>query len=228
MNNLVDPVKVLICGDHNVGKTSIARRLGNMKFPNLYSPTSGLNDLEFQAELKHNATIQISVLDVGADVFIQQGSGYIGLLCMDVDGVIIVVDGSSSDVMSDAHNWVELIAKVTNSQTKVCIIVHKADCLSAQTLGELDQMQNWIKRAEIESWALTVGHQDLGDLVLSRGFSMQQKAPADVLRSLVLNILLKRQSNFCKLLPVPFKIEFQKWTTYDYEDLDRHLSSASR
>jgi len=228
MNNLVDPVKILLCGDHNVGKTSIARRLASMKFPHLYSPTSGLNDLEFQAELKHNATIQISVLDVGADVFIQQGSGYIGLLWMDVDGVIIVVDGSKSNVVSEAHNWVEHIAKQTSSHTKVFLVIHKADCLSEQTLGALNQIDNWIKRAEIESWALTVGHQDLGDLVLSRGYSMQQKAPADVLRNLVLNILLKRQSNFCKLLPVPFKIEFQKWTTYDYEDLDRYLSSSNR
>jgi len=227
MNNLVDPVKVLLCGDHSVGKTSIARRLADMKFPDQYAATSGLNDLEFIAELKHSASIRVSLVDIGADLFIQQGACYLDILCADVDGVIIVVDGSRGNAAQEARDWLELLTRQTGPKVNKYIMVHKADVISLHALGPLDRMNDLVRRTGIEGWALTVGHEELGDLVLSRGFPSRQKAPADVLRALVLSILLKRQSNFCKLLPVPFKIEFTKWTTYDYEDLDRYIERTN-
>lgn len=227
MNNLVDPVKVLICGDHNVGKTAIAQRLANMNFPDRYAATSGLNDLEFIAELKHSASIRVSVVDIGADLFIQQGSCYLDILCADVDGVIVVVDGSKGNAAQEARDWLELLTRQTGPKVNKYIMVHKADMINLEASAPLDRMNELVRRKGIEGWALTVGHEELGDLVLSRGFPSRQKAPTDVLCSLVLSILLKRQSNFCKLLPVPFKIEFTKWTTYDYEDLDRYIECTN-
>jgi hypothetical protein len=198
-----------------------------MNFADQYLQTSGVNNLDFQAELKHSATIRVSVLDIGAELFIQNGSNYVNLLFMDADGVLIFVDGNKNDPVREVHAWLELLARQTTVNLNKYIVIHKADTFNTYSIGKLARLDDFVKHAGIEGWAMTVGHQDLGDMVLSRGSAAYQKAPADVLRELVLGILLKRQSNFCKLLPVPFRIEFVKWATYDFEDLDRFVASLS-
>lgn len=226
MINLVDPVKILLCGGYGVGKTSIVGRLADANFNSVYEPTSGINVVEFTANLKHSANIAVTVIDLGADL-VQTGTDteLIPLLATDIDGAIIVVDGQN---LKDVNFWIDMTNKLTKRKICKFLIVHKADMSKSDKTFVPTELNTLVLTAHLEGWALTVGHPDFADFDCTRGNIINQKSPEEVLRELVLTILLKRQSNFCKLLPVPFTIDYSHWSSYYCSaDVRRYIEHSS-
>jgi hypothetical protein len=224
MNNLVDPVKILLCGDCCVGKTSILRRLGNMTFPLEYNKTKGINVADFTSELKYAATIKISLLDLGSCLMnTQPTSGLFSEIFADVDGIIIVTDASKeTSVSKDSMEWISKVLTIAGNTEKIIhkwVIVNKADTLPNNEPFDPHRIQSCLEYFDVDNWSLAVGHSALGDVNVCRGNFVHQTPPEDVLNKLVLSILLKRQSNFCKLIPVPFRVTFETWASLDTSEL---------
>jgi hypothetical protein len=224
MNNLADPVKILLCGGAGVGKTSILRRLADFSFPEHYVQTSGLNVLEMRANLKNSASIKVLVYDLGSDL-IQSGPGadatFLSVLTSDTDGAMVVLNGSNPQSIKEADVWLEFLAKNTNKKISKYLLVHKADMPVETRVVTARTLDIFVAHEEIDGWSLTVGHPALGDCDMSRGSFTNQKPPEDVLSNLVLRILRKRQGNICRLVPVPFRMDFVQWSSYDESELDR-------
>ena len=228
MNNLLDPVKILVCGGCEAGKTSILLRLADMEFPSTYEKTFGINVIECTAFLKHNATIKVTVIDIGANLVRTHGkTSLFSALVMNADGMLVVMNCINSHSISDTEQCIDRISKSMEKVISKHLLVHKADLLHKSGFYSTSAIEAFVAKTDMDDYALTVGHAELGDAVMNRGDFVHQKAPSEVLNKLVLAILLKRQSNFCKLVPVPFRIEFCKWTSYEVDELDEYISSQT-
>lgn len=227
MINLVDPVKILLCGGYGVGKTSLVSRLASKGFAREYQPTAGINVVEFSAKLKHSASIMVTVIDLGADlVLTQTDPELIPSITCDIDGAFIVVDGQKSQYLKDVSYWIDMTINMNKRKIFKYLLVNKADMSESGKTFFPTELDALVQSASLEGWALTVGHPDLGDFDCSRGSIINQKSAEELLQKLVLTILLKRQSNFCKLLPVPFAIEFGRLTSYDYSEVHRYKENS--
>ena len=228
MNNAIDPIKILVCGGYEVGKTSLVRRLAGMQFPRDYTQTTGINHVEFVCVLKNNASVKINLIDVGADlIHSQMDSSFFPVLLMDVDAVLIVFDSTSLQSLKESDEWLDFLSKSTVKPTFKYLLVHKADLPSENRVITALNLDRFVKNMHINGWSFTVGHPDLSDCCVNnnRGALSQQRAPEDILRKLILRVLTSRQSNIYKVLPVPLAVEFKSWATYDYEDLEKYINA---
>jgi len=229
MNNVIDPIKILVCGGYEVGKTSVVRRLSGMQFPRDYSQTTGINHVDLVCVLKNNASVKINLIDVGADLIHSQidNSSFFPVLLMDVDAVIIVFDSTSLQSLKESDEWLDFLSKSIVKPNFKYLLVHKADLPVDKRVITAENLDRFVKNMHIDGWCYSVGHPDLSDCCTNgnRGSLVHQRAPEDILKKLVLKVLTCRQSNIYKILPVPFAVEFKSWITYDYEDLEKYVNA---
>jgi GTP-binding protein EngB required for normal cell division len=225
MNNLVDPVNILMVGSHGVGKTSLLKRLANKSYVSDDAPTTGLEVIDFRADLKHSASIRVSIIDVGASMLQskQSESAFSQLFSTDIDGVCIVADGCKVQTILDVRYWLDLVAKQGVRSAVQHLIVNKADALPSELKFSPRKLSAIVRASPLDDWSWTVGNAEFGDFDVSRGSVEHQRAPEDVLRMMVLAILQKRQGNFCKLLPVPFELKYDNWTSYTVSEIEQFV-----
>jgi hypothetical protein len=225
MNNLVDPVNILVIGSIGVGKTTLLKRLANREYVSDDTPTAGLEVIDFRADLKHSASIRVSVIDVGASLLQSKQSEltFSRLFSTDIDGVCIVADGCKVQTILDVRYWLDLLAKQGVRNVVKHLIVNKADASPFDLQFSPRKLSSIVRASPLDDWSWTVGNAQFGDFDVSRGCVEHQRAPEDILRKMVVTILQKRQGNFCKLLPVPFELTFCKWTSYQASEIERLL-----
>lgn len=225
MNNLVDPIKFIMIGGKGVGKTSILRRLAQEKF-SAAAKTDGLEVAEFVALLNHSASIHITVVDVSSSLLLAHpGSTMSSLFASEVDGVIIVADSENSNSIVEVKRWLDLVARQGATNMLHHLIIHKADVWQQDKHFCPHKLNRIVINSPFDDWSWTVGDPAFGDVDLKRGEYEHQRAPEDTLRKMVLSVLLKRQGNICRLLPVPLKIEFTKWTSHGFDEVDKYFAS---
>mmetsp|Transcript_104169 Transcript_104169/g.204321 ORF Transcript_104169/g.204321 Transcript_104169/m.204321 type:complete len:228 (+) Transcript_104169:88-771(+) len=226
MNNLVDPIKIIIIGGKGVGKTAILRRLAQLQYSAILPKSEGLEVAEFSAQLNYSASINITVIDVSASLVVAHpGSTMSSLFATEVDGVVVVAESESTNSVVEVKRWLDLISRQGATHLVQHLIIHKADIWQRDEHFCPHKLNLIVQNSPFEDWSWTVGDPSFGDVDLRRGEFEHQRAPEDTLRRMVLSILLKRQGNVCKLLPVPLKIEFKKWNSYAFEEVDKYFAN---
>ena len=224
MNNLVDPITLLLIGGCAVGKTTFLRRLAGLEYCQLFQPTSGFNVGEFRVELKHNAHIIINIIDISSELLTKRMESIMPkFFAANLDAIIIVADSGNSQSFLDVNQWLELISRNMKRNIIKHLVVNKADIPISQRKFTPDKLSFLIKNSSLSGWSWTVGNPDFGDIDVSRGSYEHQKPPEDVLYSLILSILSNRQGNFCQLLTVPFKIDFLQLKHYDNNEIETYF-----
>jgi hypothetical protein len=228
MNTVVDPVKILVIGGYGVGKSSIIRRVAELAFESRYVPTTGIDVVVLKAPLKDSASIEVSVIDVGAELLLAHPGSTMSLLCANgVDCIIVVADGGDATSILEVKRWLHLIIQHGGNKAEIRLIISKADIPAAEREFSPSKLSRVIKESIISGWSWTVSNPDFGDIDISRGCVEHQSAPEDIIRSIVHSILVQRAGNLCKLLPVPFRLEFVKYSTYPFQDVDKYFSTSS-
>lgn len=225
MNNVMDPIKILICGGYGVGKTSIVRRLANMQFPVEYNQTTGINTVDFVATFTNNSLIKITLIDIGADLMHTHiDSSFFPVLMMDIDGILIVIDHTNIESLKESDMWLDFLSKNIVKKVNKYLLVHKMDLSKELSVITPNNLDLFIQAMDIDGWSYTVGHSELNDFDISRGHLLYQKPPEDIFKNLILSILYRRQSNIYKIIPIPFIINYKNWISYEYEDLDKYVN----
>lgn len=234
MNNALDPIKIIFCGGHGVGKTSLLKRLAGMPFPYNYDRTTGVNEFNFRVPLISGVEVSVVLVDIGAAVLQNQrhNNAAFTALTMNVDAAVLVVDSVSAQSMKESDLWLDfLTVYVGNHDPKNAVnkylLVHKADLPLERRVITPHSLDEFVRMVRMGGWAYTVAHADLCDIDTARGAVHRQKAPQDVLRQLVTTVLLKRQQNLYKLLPVVMELKFVDWTQYDAADLDKYAQAQN-
>ena len=228
MNNALDPIKILVCGGHAVGKTTILRRLSKMQFPDTYERTLGLNAVNFFVALNNNGVqLKVNIFDIGAGLLDSRhrDSALFTELTTDLDAVLLVVDGTKLESMKESDAWIEFLDVHITRKVVKYLLVHKADLPRSLRVITPKNLDVFVKHSGIDGWSLTVGHPALGDLDINRGSWIRQKPPEDIIKRVVSTVLLRRQSNLFKIIPPDFNLEFSAWKSYGYEDINCFINS---
>lgn len=222
LNNLLDPVKIVMCGGSSVGKTSILRRLAEMRVSDEYEPTTGVNIVNFSIPMRNSNTLKLQLVDIGADlIHCQSDSPFFSTLTSNMDGFILVIDGTSASSMKDSDAWLQFFAEKSVGKVFKYLLVHKADLPQERRILSSNQLDLFVHHAGLIDWALTVGHSQLGDLDFKRGNPGKQKSPEEVIKRMLIVILQQRQSNFHKIFPISFRIDYVSWLALEFEDLEK-------
>lgn len=228
MNSLVDPIKILLIGGYGVGKSSMLRRVAGLPYEAKYIATTGIDVLNLRVPLKEAASIDVSIIDVGAEFLLAHPGSTMSLLCANgMDCIIVVADSGDATSILEVNRWLNLITQHGSSKADIHLVISKADIPGPEREFCPSKLSNVIKESIITGWSWTVSNPDFGDIDVSRGCVEQQKPPEEVIRSIVHTILVQRAGNICKLLPVPFRLEFDKLSCFPFQDVDQYFSSAS-
>ena len=109
--------KIVICGDHGVGKTSLLRRFVENKFDKDYLSTLGANILSKEYVTPKGNIIELLMWDVaGQDVFKKaRAKFYSG-----AEGAVVVYDVTRPISLRNLNNWLEEL-KGTPIKSMICV-----------------------------------------------------------------------------------------------------------
>jgi small GTP-binding protein len=216
-----DPVKIIIVGGCNCGKTTLLKRLTAFAVPftDSYEATRGLNIARLSIQLTNGAVCNISIIDVGGELMERHDTELMNKIVENIEGVFIVVDATNVQSMKDSDNWLDLLSKVNGNINKF-LLVNKSDLPIEQRVVTPQNLDTFMSYTDIVDWSYTVGHCQLVDLDASRGNMSKQKAPEGILRRMLTGVLQRRQSNFYKLLTPPMNLKFVSWLEIEAQDLE--------
>lgn len=225
MDNLADPIKILLIGGYGVGKTSFMRRVTGCPFLRVYKQTTGIEESTLRVELLQTTSISISIVDVGANLLCKHPGSTMSLFFAgDVDAVIVMADGDSMRSLVEIKRWLSLVATQGNCKALLHLVIHKADLYSDERKFSPASLSGIVRESVFSDWSWTVGCAEFGDVDLGRGEYEHQRSPDDVIRKIVHSILLKRRGNVCKLLPTRLLLKFVESKNYDFEDIDKYFA----
>lgn len=228
MNSLVDPVKIILIGSGGVGKSSIVRRLAGHTFEDKYLPTTGIDVANMKVLLKDSAFVDVSIIDTGAELMQSCPGSTMSLLCAGgVDCAIIVADGGNARSILDVNRWLNLITQHGSNKLDIHLVISKADIPASGREFSPIKLSSVIKDSAIGGWSWTVSNPEFGDMDIARGCIEHQRAPEDVIRTIIHTVLVNRAGNVCKLFPVPFRLQFVQLTSFPFPDVDKYFSSAT-
>lgn len=222
MNNLLDPLKIIICGGPSSGKTSIFNRYVGRSFLQTYSPTSCGNKAVCLVELSSSATLAVTIIDLSGSFLEGVNQNGIFRVLSTADGAVIVVDCANEQSLKDSDCWIDSLNMNCENLEKV-LLMNKADLLKCQN-NELivlpSNINSFVRHTGILDWSYTVGSPDLVDIDFSRGNADKQNAPEGLLSKLILTILHKRH-RFYKLMKLPLKYSVTSVEEVNLEDIHK-------
>ena len=131
-------LKLIVAGDHEVGKTSLVRRYLGKGFSPKYDPTLGVDILSKNYK-KDNLIIDLRIWDLAGQILFRDlSSGYI----KGADLVIIVYDVSRTDSYSNVVGWYKKIYEVlhrSKSENVPCMIIGNKIDLQEERIVDMDQ-----------------------------------------------------------------------------------------
>ncbi|EAR88264.1 small GTPase family Rab protein (macronuclear) [Tetrahymena thermophila SB210] len=127
-NSNDNKIRILFCGNINVGKSCIIQRLITNNFIENYTPTVGVDFRSIYYQI-NQTKVQVNLLDIpGQDRYNALTLSQI----RNVDGVVFVYDISDMDSFTDIINWQQKIQSAAHENTFQTLLGNKCDLLDRQ------------------------------------------------------------------------------------------------
>jgi len=127
--------KLILCGDHMVGKTSIIRRFVENRFERDYISTIGVQLSKKTVLLSEKTKLNFIIWDIGGQqqFTLNRAKFYNG-----ANGAFIVVDRTRPDNLKSAEKWFKDIKKTVPRDIPVVIVGNKSDLTDEIVISEED------------------------------------------------------------------------------------------
>ncbi|KAL4473212.1 hypothetical protein ABPG72_015593 [Tetrahymena utriculariae] len=127
-DNNSNDIRILFCGNANVGKSCLIERYLSNIFLENYTPTVGI-DYRAKFHIINQTKVQIKLFDIPGqnrfqDIMLSQ--------LRKVDGVVFVYDISDMDSFLDIKHWQEKVKSTDNQNIFQLLIGNKCDKLDKQ------------------------------------------------------------------------------------------------
>ncbi|MDD1779152.1 MAG: GTP-binding protein [Candidatus Helarchaeota archaeon] len=139
--------KVIVCGDSEVGKTSLVLRFTNKAFRRTYIPTIGVNISEKKAYIKSKkAKIEYVIWDLAGQSKFQKMRTH---FYQGADGLLLVFDLTRPETLKSIPKWYQDIKATLKTDLFGYLLGNKAD-LADQRKVNTDEISSLIKDLNLE------------------------------------------------------------------------------
>ncbi len=131
-------LKFIIIGDHEVGKTSLVRRIVDKKFSADYRATIGLNLLYHKIEMSGNR-LNLNLWDIGAQQYFKRfrKTYYDG-----AEAAFLVFDLTNKKSFENVKNWMNELREFTNNRDlPIVLIGNKLDLVDKRAIKYEDGLK---------------------------------------------------------------------------------------
>lgn len=117
--------KIVICGDNQVGKTSMIRRFIDNSFKMSYKPTLGIDILEKNIEINEETAVNFFIWDI--DGQIQNMTPYRKKFYKGAEGVFLIFDMTSKQSFLNIKKWLKDLSELESKGFPIIVIGNKID-----------------------------------------------------------------------------------------------------
>lgn len=117
--------KLIVCGDHMVGKTSLIKKFVENSFSEDYVPSIGVNIYKKSIVIEERAKIHFIIWDIAGQI--QSMASFRKKFYAGADCAFIVVDLSNRSTFNSIDDWIEDIRQSTTKKIPTIIIGNKND-----------------------------------------------------------------------------------------------------
>jgi len=128
--------KLILCGDYQVGKTSLIKRFVDDSFQENYISTIGVEIHKKVEEISSGTIINFLIWDIGGQI--TQMAPYRNRFYSGANAAFIVVDRSRSNNQESVRFWFDDIKKSIPADIPIVIIGNKSDLVDEIVVSELD------------------------------------------------------------------------------------------
>lgn len=165
--------KVIVCGDPEVGKTSLVLRFTNKAFRRTYIPTIGVNISEKKAYLKSKkAKIEWVIWDIAGQTKFQKARPH---FYQGADGLLLVFDLTQPTTFKNVTKWFQDIKITLKTDLFGYLLGNKSDLVDQRKVNakEIDILSKELNFEYIETSALSGANVDdaflqLADLLITQ------------------------------------------------------------
>lgn len=117
--------KIVICGDNQVGKTSLIRRFIDNSFKVSYKPTLGIDILEKNIEINDDTVVNFLIWDI--DGQIQNMTPYRKKFYKGAEGVFLIFDITSKQTFLNIKKWLKDLSELEGKGFPIIVVGNKID-----------------------------------------------------------------------------------------------------
>jgi small GTP-binding protein len=174
-------MKVVVLGGANSGKTSLVARILHISYQKLLDSTAGIGI---------HTISDFSFWDIPGSLLNATRSIH-DYLFDSTNGVLLIIDSSSSEGCQDALKWIHLMRHYLSEKIPVIVLANKADTSMKHITPQF--LDSLLSQYLFSSWYWTVGHVQYGDYDFRRGRQSKQLSVNEVV--VKLEKLMKQQQN---------------------------------
>ena len=128
--------KLILCGDYQVGKTSLIKRFVENSFQENYISTIGVEIHKKVVEVSSGTVINFLIWDIGGQI--TQMAPYRNRFYSGANAAFIVVDRSRANNQESVRFWFDEIKEVVESDIPIVIVGNKSDLVNEIVVSELN------------------------------------------------------------------------------------------
>ncbi|MFX0073557.1 MAG: GTP-binding protein [Candidatus Hermodarchaeota archaeon] len=128
--------KLILCGDYQVGKTSLIRRFVENTFKESYISTIGVEISKKTLEIQENTSISFLIWDIGGQI--TQMTPYRKRFYNGANAAFIVIDRTRQDNENSIDFWYKEIKESITNSIPIVIVGNKSDLLEDIKINEDD------------------------------------------------------------------------------------------
>ncbi|MHA2007672.1 MAG: GTP-binding protein [Promethearchaeota archaeon] len=128
------PIKLILIGDYNVGKTSLILRFVENSFKDSYHSTIGVEISQKSLDLSEGTKISFVIWDIGGQI--TQMAPYRKRFYSGANSAFLVIDRTRSNLSASVERWYNEIKKYVSSTLQIILIGNKSDLTDEIVVSE--------------------------------------------------------------------------------------------
>ena len=143
MSDSLPTVKIVVCGNGSVGKSSIIQRLVNDGFAKVYKQTIGCDFFVKQLEIKGDKRANLQVWDVGGQ---SVSSPNLPNYLNGSSAVMFCYDITDAQSLDDLDDWVRRVEAIDASKRPTCYLLGNKIDLATERMVSVGAHESWVAR----------------------------------------------------------------------------------
>ena len=155
--------KIVLLGDQNVGKSSIAQRYCKNIFSDKHVATIGGAYFQQKVQIKGGNSLLLHIWDTGGQ---ERFRAMASLYYKDATAALLCYDVTSKESLSNLNYWIDQLKENGTSQTGepiiICIAGNKCDVNPSEKKISFDELRNFAKDNNVDIFMETSAKNDIG------------------------------------------------------------------
>ena len=155
--------KIVLLGDQNVGKSSIAQRYCKNIFSDKHVATIGGAYFQQKVQIKGGNSLLLHIWDTGGQ---ERFRAMASLYYKDATAALLCYDVTSKESLSSLNYWIDQLKENGTSQTGepiiICIAGNKCDVNPSEKKISFDELRNFAKDNNVDIFMETSAKNDIG------------------------------------------------------------------